>query len=306
MATYEADLATANTSSATQDVMRGHISNIFTCDRRRVTEEGADILHMGAHRGPLSYARRLRIRSTAKYRSPRIPGRRHPNGCRRIAFEEERKKYSRSAGGGFRTLSKALKASRITPMPRPKSNCHSNVNFESRPFAFPFSVPYLNLDEPSQLEILTQLQEIAALFSDTTVVKVRNATMHGNNEFPSTTEIALALEKVGNGRRILSDAGLFPQVYSLFVRSHGRIRQTRDSIRQRRPVGVALCSRLAGRGGHALQTFPLSYHGRGRFRLGWAHEVSIEAGAGYRLLLGWLAQALAHRACLQFGSQARW
>lgn len=224
MATYESDLAAANTSSAAQEVIRGHISNLFTATedalQRALTystwalTEDHFLTQVGFEYDPLPNVAHLEYLEEVA-----------PTEVEALRLKHDGKNTLAPLAAGFGRLAKGLKASRSSPSRRPKEQLPLACSIESRPFAFPYASPYLNLEEESQVDLLTQLQEIASLFSNATVAKVRNATMHGNNEFPSGSEIGLALEKVGKGRDILSATGLFPQVYSLasdLIDSFGR------------------------------------------------------------------------------------
>src|SRR5690606_11380940 len=67
--------------------------------------------------------------------------------------------------------------------------------------------------------LLAELQGLAHYVQDTAVVNVRNAVIHGNNDFPASSEIKTAVERLRLCRERLVESGLYPRTFNLVNRS---------------------------------------------------------------------------------------
>lgn len=211
----ESELEDAATDSASPDVVRGHISNLFSATedvlQRALTFSTWALTqdHFldpdGFQYNPLPNVAHLEFLETHS-----------PTDVDALQFKQDGKNTLAPLAAGFGRLAKALSSHRADVVAeRPSDQFPFMCKFESRPFAFAYSLPFLNLSEDSQSQLLDALTEVAAQFSNATVAKVRNSTVHGNNDFPTSAEITFALERVRQGRAVLSRSGIFPQIYSL-------------------------------------------------------------------------------------------
>jgi hypothetical protein len=117
--------------------------------------------------------------------------------------------------GAFSRLAKVLKLLDVEHHRRPSHQVPSECRCTAKPFAFNFGNFFLNLTTESQSAVIKALQRVSQLMQDEAVVRVRNATIHGNNEFPSQSEILVAIERISQWRQHLISSGLYPRVYVL-------------------------------------------------------------------------------------------
>ncbi|MER7244950.1 hypothetical protein [Kribbella sp. NPDC000426] len=212
MESHEESLLSANERSS-EEILRGHISNLFATVEDSLQRAlafstwamTADhfLLENGFQYDPLPDAMQLTWLDEMA-----------PTEVGALALKKDGKNTLAPLAAGFGRLAKGLKAMQATDLIRPEDQEPLICRASPRPFVFKTTVPYFDLTAESQTNVLSALHEIAALFSDVIVAKVRNATVHGNNPFPSAAEIRLAVDRVKQGRRLLSGSGLFPQVFA--------------------------------------------------------------------------------------------
>lgn len=118
-------------------------------------------------------------------------------------------------GAGFPRLAKALRKLDEANHMRAEKDIPSECIATSRPFAFPFTQMFFNLERSARSEVLTALQAIGRHAQNLDVIEVRNWTSHGDRPFPGTQRIRDALEHVAELRLELQTSGLYPRVYRL-------------------------------------------------------------------------------------------
>lgn len=225
------ELLVATDGGADEDVLRGHISNLFTTVedalQRSLTFCAWAFMsdHFLSQDGflydPLPDVSYLGVLDELA-----------PTDVDALQLKKNGKNTLAPLAAGFGRLAKVLKGLDPLQSRRPDDQLPLICRSSPRPFAFPHIIPFLNLPDPSQLAVTSALQTIASVFADSVVVKVRNSTQHGNNDFPSAAEIRVATEKVAEGRACLSRSGLFPQVYAL--QSHSEDAYGRSELRYAR------------------------------------------------------------------------
>jgi hypothetical protein len=117
-------------------------------------------------------------------------------------------------GAGFVRLAKSLRKLQPESYRRPEHQIPVQSIALARLFAFPFTIPFMNLAESARSEVLTELQAIGRLVQDDNLLEVRNAPTHGRN-FPSKLEISKALGCVGNLVDHLRQTGFYPRLFGL-------------------------------------------------------------------------------------------
>jgi len=209
----ESKLREANERADSQEAIRGHISNLFTAIEdalQRALTYSVWALTTDHFLGSDSY----QYDPVPSLASLNYLNEHAPTDNPAIRLQDDGKNTLAPLAAGFGRLAKALRSIE-DPIARPADQIPLLCKFEDRPFVTQFELPFANLERSSQDLLVDSLAFVAAQFSDATVVKVRNAIMHGNNEFPSTLEMSLALEKIERARITLAEVGLFPQVFSL-------------------------------------------------------------------------------------------
>ncbi len=233
---FETELAAA-TESATQDEVRGHISNLFAAleSGLRTSLEFVVWALTNDHfldRHGFSYDPSPRPSLLAYIEEYA------PTADARLRLDVTSGKNSLSPiGGGFSRLAKALEASDRTTSLRPIDQVPIDCRESSRPFAFPYTLPFQNLTARSRGDVLEALQSVSRLIQDAVVLKVRNAPLHGAQDFPSAGELRLAIEKVAELRCTLVKTGLYPCLYTMREASTDALGRT---IRRYEGQGVGL------------------------------------------------------------------
>lgn len=118
-------------------------------------------------------------------------------------------------GAGFSRLSKALEQLDQSAYERPSSQLPRSVTYTTRPFSHHSRIPFLNLSEDSRETVLVALKKVAQIIQSETVTLVRNATLHGNNEFPTRDEIKTCIALISDWMLTVRSRGLYPCVFDL-------------------------------------------------------------------------------------------
>jgi len=210
---FERALTSSLDSQSGEDVLRGHLTNLFktvedALQKALIFSTWALTVDHYLSEDAFSYdpAQALSVMQFIDDHAPTDDPHSsiHYNGRNTLA----------SLAAGFGRLRKALANLDAAEFTRPTDQYPSESRLTKRPFSFIHTLPFLDLTARSQEEVLAKLSSISTLLNDETVVGVRNSTVHGNSQFPSRTELRLSLEKVAAARTLLSDSGLFPEVYS--------------------------------------------------------------------------------------------
>jgi hypothetical protein len=206
-----AGLADANANHEEEDVLRGHSSNMFAAIEQALRRcisfctWGLTVDHYLTEEGfvydPLTSARILNfIEVNAPTDDPDL--RLRSDGINSLA----------ALSAAFARLAKALRKLDAESHRRPTIQIPAECTALSRPFAFPFVAPFLNLAESARSATLTSLQSISRLMQDDDVVEMRNAPVHGR-EFPSSAQIGVALGRIDSLVKHLRKTGLYPRVF---------------------------------------------------------------------------------------------
>lgn len=149
-----------------------------------------------------------------------------------LALKKNGRNTLQPLAAGFARLSKAFKSLSYLDHQRPEDQVPLLCRFGPRPFAFNSDVPFLNLSTSGQASIIAGLEAAGRLVQDANVLAVRNSSIHGNNLFPTDAEIALALERLDEWCRVLSEPGLYPRIFTFketMRDSLGRTQRTYES-----------------------------------------------------------------------------
>jgi len=196
--------------------------------------------------------------------SPGVPG-----------LERSGKNGLAALGAGFSRLAKALGGVDSTQWERSPDQTPDECVRSDRPFAFMSTLPYLNLSSKSQADIVTALSTIAARVQHATVLRVRNSTLHGNWDFPTSEEITMAVNDIVSCCSVMAESGLFPSIFDLasttrdsFGRECLRFESTSKAIEIRRP-SWAIASRMPSTSRRLVILADAEFPGVGplRFRL---------------------------------------
>jgi len=134
---------------------------------------------------------------------------------KKIALGLDGKNTLTPLGAGFSRLSKALEQLDQNAYLRPSSQLPRAVTYSTRPFAHHSRIPFLNLSEDSRETVLGALKKVAQIIQSETVALVRNATLHGNNEFPTRDEIKTCIALISDWMLTIRSHGLYPCVFDL-------------------------------------------------------------------------------------------
>lgn len=118
-------------------------------------------------------------------------------------------------GHGFARLSAALGRAKIDEHLRPTTDWPPESRIGEHPFAFPSCLPFLNLTLESQRRTLADLSTVSSFVQDPTLLRVRNAGLHGNSDFPTSGEIESVARDFARYRSALWVSGLYPRTFSL-------------------------------------------------------------------------------------------
>jgi hypothetical protein len=124
---------------------------------------------------------------------------------------------------GFARLAKALRKLDPTSSERPSEQILARCLALSQPFAFPYTIPFLNLSDGAKSDVLVALQTTSRLMQDEDVIDLRNATAHGNRPFPDNDHIQIALQRLFSLVAHLRATGLYPRLFDL-------VRLSRDEL----------------------------------------------------------------------------
>jgi hypothetical protein len=152
-----------------------------------------------------------------------------PSKNAELTLRDDGKNSLVALAAGFSRLANALRNMEESAHARRIQQFPHEARPTRRPFAFLSTATFFNLSGPSRETVLADLQSVGRHAQDPTVVRVRNASIHGNNEFPSSGDIATAVENVRLCRERLRTSGLYPRVYRLVSRfsdAVGRVTST--------------------------------------------------------------------------------
>lgn len=225
---HEAELSAAGRSNATQEVLRGHIANLFsaleTALQRALIYSTWALTTDHFLEGGFEYDPSLSA-SVLRFIEDFAPT---DNDFIRLRWDGGTNSLVPLAAG-FARLQKALTCRPSVEFSRPSDQIPMICRATPLPFAYNYTLPYWNLSSGSRQRIMIDLEEISAASGHSTVSRVRNATVHGNNDFPSAAEIELALAKIGSAHQVLTSSGVFPHIFTKkFVETDkfGRSRRT--------------------------------------------------------------------------------
>ena len=93
----------------------------------------------------------------------------------------------------------------------------SEAKHSPRPFAFPYILFFLNLEQGSMSDILTALQKTSRLMQSDHVIDLRNSFAHGNHPLPDPEIIDSVLDRISRAAAQLKVTGFYPRTYELQV-----------------------------------------------------------------------------------------
>lgn len=132
-----------------------------------------------------------------------------------LQLSEDGKNTLQPLAAAFSRIAKAVRLLDPELNTRPKYQYPPACRLGDRPFAFRHTLPVLDLSPEARDQIVVELSEVGRAVQDDVVLKVRNSTIHGNAEFPSMREIEYAIERLARWRELLLSSGIFPQVFEL-------------------------------------------------------------------------------------------
>ncbi|MEV0667192.1 hypothetical protein ACIBI3_38860 [Actinomadura luteofluorescens] len=126
-------------------------------------------------------------------------------------------------GAGFARLAKSLKSLDPEEWKRPEQQIPPVCKVTDRPFAFPSRVPFFNLTTTARAEVISALQHVSRLMQHKDVIDFRNATAHGNRDFPERDKTRTVLHQIAQLSAHFRDTGLYPHLFEFKT-------STRDAI----------------------------------------------------------------------------
>ena len=118
-------------------------------------------------------------------------------------------------GAGFARLRKALAGLAEDAYLRSRDQLPLECREGALEFAFMHTLPFFDLDPEARAATLEHLARLAQLVQDETLLRVRNAPLHGAREFPTLDEMTIALGHISELRLILGKSGLLPTAFRL-------------------------------------------------------------------------------------------
>ncbi|WP_162262065.1 hypothetical protein [Terrabacter sp. Soil810] len=212
MKKYEEALSARISEGASQDAIRAEISNLFA------SLEGALRVSLEFCTWTLTNDHFLDDLAFVYDPQPR-PGvlafieKYSPATDNRFQLDLTGKNTLSALGAGFSRLAKAIDRLAPDEYLRPTSQIPAVCRETNHPFAFPHTIPFFDLSTASKRLVLDSLNSVSRLVQDEVVLKVRNATIHGDTEFPSVGELGLGLEKLAELRHLLSRSGFYPTLF---------------------------------------------------------------------------------------------
>ena len=210
------ELEVANEAGEPEDVVRGHISNVFAAiedalQRALTFSVWALTVDHAVSTDRFLYSPDMSNEGLI-YLDERTPATESHHG-----LQKGGKNTLAPLAAGFSRLAKALleEVAEPTARLREEQQVPQEARLSSKPYAFPYTLPFLNLNAQSQRATVLALQAVASQAQHETVLKVRNSTIHGNNPWPTTAEIVFAVDKIGELIDGLERHGLYPTVYTL-------------------------------------------------------------------------------------------
>ncbi|MFD0253211.1 hypothetical protein ACFVGX_20070 [Streptomyces sp. NPDC127113] len=85
---------------------------------------------------------------------------------------------------------------------------------ELTPFAFPYKLPFLNLNEESQGKLLANLGEATKILELGQVAGVRNRLEHQREDFPDTDEMNRCVRAIEDFLELIEQSGIYPMVFN--------------------------------------------------------------------------------------------
>lgn len=184
-----------------------------------------------------------------------------------------------------------------SPVTNESDNRESKVTWQSgqsRPIVFLKGPAILSISPNAQQEISSVLREMSALLGKAEVAKVRNTIIHGDNEFPSNSEIRDALTDVRMWAELSMSSGVFPSTSRLIQRIQDHLGRSEcvyespagtqrillptwhNTGRMPLDVNTLIFMPIANLGTGGILRFRLRQSGNDEHWLGYPHRVSDE------------------------------
>jgi len=226
--TFETELSLANSRNASSDTIRGHISNLFAAledalqralefatwalTTDHMLDDEAFVYDPEPNPGALSF-----IETSS------------PTNDHELQLRLDGKNTIEPLAAGFARLCKYLRNLSPEDYKRDREQFPHECRVTSRPFELESKLMFFNLSRAGGDTLLSDMQAVGQYAQDQVVVKMRNASIHGNNAFPTMSEIDGAVERIRLCRERLRASGLYPRVYRLVNRdsdAFGRVSST--------------------------------------------------------------------------------
>ena len=134
-----------------------------------------------------------------------------------LRLKLDAKNTLQSLSAGFARLARALRRLNADEYKRLDKDIPKRSEALSRPFAFPYILFFLNLEQGSMSDILTALQKTSRLMQSDHVIDLRNSFAHGNHPLPDPEIIDSVLDRISRAAAQLKVTGFYPRTYELQV-----------------------------------------------------------------------------------------
>lgn len=196
-----------------EDVLRGHISNVFTSLERvlkRSLEYAGWALTTDHYTSRLGFMFDPAISSGVQEFIERYS----PTSDKELQLLKGGNTLV-PLSAAFARLGKSLRRQQAVDYVRPDHELPEGVRINGLPFCWNSILPFLDLTAEAQTAVVEYLIEISRLLQDEAVISTRNAFLHDSESIPATGQIETAMQRVETAIRVLQDSGLTPRVFEI-------------------------------------------------------------------------------------------
>ena len=214
---HSAELSAGIEASDSEEVLRGHVSNLFNAVEdalQRALQFSTWALGADHYTSPDGFV----YDPTPNGKVFEFIDLHRPTSNAKLQLSSAKNTIVPLAAG-FSRLAHALRGLNRADYVRPVEDLPTSVRLDSRPFAFSSTILFLDLEKQAQEVCIEALESVGRAMSDETVLKVRNSVLHGNNPFPSSSEMNLAANLVRDACDAMLASGIYPTVFTLATKN---------------------------------------------------------------------------------------
>jgi hypothetical protein len=214
VASFGGDLKLALENNEAEEVIRGHIANLFV-ELESALFRSISFLTWALTTDHYQSKRRFAYDPIRDVVALSFIDTYAPSGDPLNQLHPEGRSTLVPLCASFSRLANALQSLDPENHLRPAERYPISSRVSDQPFLWRHLIPFFDLTQTSQENILAYLREISSLLQQQSVVDLRNASQHGNRALPGTREVYEGLRLINTTRDLLEKQGIYPHLFTL-------------------------------------------------------------------------------------------